>query len=300
MKLLITGVTGLIGNHIRELCREKKIDINYLTTSRDKIESTSGYHGFYWNPKTGEIDKNCLEDVDKIIHLAGASVAQRWTKKHRKDILDSRIDTANLLFKLLSENKNHITQFISASAIGIYPNSISHLYDEDSDEVGKDFLSEVVQKWETAADQFKNLGLEVTKVRIGLVLAEKGGILAEIKKPIQNYVGAPLGNGNQWQSWIHISDLARLFVFVAEEEHSGIFNAVAPQPVKQKNLIKCVAEHLNKPILFPKVPGFILKIVLGEMATMILASQLVVSKRLEPLGFTFHFHHLENAVKDLV
>lgn len=300
MKLLITGATGLVGSHIHELCREKGIDINYLTTSRDKIENSPGFQGFYWSPENGTLDENCFEGVDKIIHLAGASVAKRWTEKHRQAILDSRIDTAGLLFKAISKKKHHISQFISASAIGLYPSSISHLYDEKSTETADNFLGKVVDEWEAAADQFEELGIAVTKVRVGLVLAENEGMLPEIKKPVQNYVGSALGSGKQWQSWIHVEDLARLFLFVAEEEHSGVFNGVAPHPVKQKNLIKCVAKELDKPLFLPPVPGFVLKTVLGEMATIILSSQLVMSKRLDPLGFSFKFHHLENAVSDLV
>lgn len=300
MKLLITGATGLIGKHICEICRNRSYEVNYLTTSQEKIKNKSNFHGFYWNPAQDKIDTSCIEGVDKIIHLAGANIVKPWTKSYREQIINSRIDSANLLYKLLSEEENEVTQFISASAIGIYPSSISHLYDESSTEKADDFLGKVVQKWEISADQFKHLGIGVSKIRIGLVLAQEGGFLQAIKKPINNYVGSCLGSGKQWQSWIHIEDLAHLFVYVAEEEQGGVFNAVAPQPVKQKNMVKSVAKYLDKPLFLPAIPESVLHLILGDRATMILASQLVQSKRLFNIGFTFKFHHLEKAIHDLL
>lgn len=300
MKLLITGVTGLIGGQLAKECEQNGIAINYLTTHKNKIENSPQYKGFYWNPETGEIDKECIEGVDKIIHLAGASVAKRWTQKRRKEILASRIKSADLLRSLIKESDNTVTQFISASAIGIYPDSMSKLYDEDSTEKSNDFLGLVVQEWETAADEFKELGIEVTKIRIGLVLAANGGFLKEIKKPVQYYAGSCLGSGNQWQSWIHIEDLARIFLFVAENELTGVFNAVSPNPVKQKFLIKCIADQLDKKIILPAVPKLVLRATLGEMSSMITSSQLVMSKRLRSHNFHFHFPHLKAAVRDIL
>lgn len=300
MKFLITGVTGLIGGNIRSICEEKGYTIHYLTTHRDKIENRPDYKGFFWDPETRQIDKKCLEGVDKIIHLAGANVGQRWTEEHRRNIIASRIKSASLLYSLLKENENQVTQFISASAIGIYPDSISTLYDEFSTEKASDFLGLVVQEWEKAADQFRTMGIGVSKMRIGLVLASKKGLLAELKKTIGNYVGSTLGSGKQWQSWIHVEDVARLFIFIAEEELGGIYNTVAPNPVKQKNLVKCVAKHLNKPLILPPVPKPLLKVVLGNMASMIVSSQLVMNKKLEGSGFIFKYPQLEKAVKDLI
>lgn len=300
MKLLITGATGLIGTQLCQLCRDKGIAVNFLSRSREKIDRREYGTGFLWNPKTGEIDGDCLEDVDKIIHLAGASVAKRWTNAQRKAIMNSRINSAGLLFDLLSKKENHITQFISASAVGIYPDSWSQLYDEDSEQKDDGFLGHVVEEWEKAADQFKELGIGVTKIRIGLVLAEKGGMLAELEKTVKNYVGSNLGSGDQWQSWIHIEDLARLFLFTAENEVGGIFNAVAPHPVKHKYLMKAVANQLDRPLILPSVPEFALKTLLGDMASMITGSQLIQSKRLDSAGFEFKYPRLENALKDLL
>lgn len=300
MKLLITGATGLIGEALQKACNERGYVINYLTTSRDKIKHTRNYKGFYWNPETGEIDEDCIKGVDKIIHLAGKTIAQRWTKKAQKAIISSRIKSTNLLYELVSKNENQITQIISASAIGIYPDSISHLYDENSPERSKDFLGIVVQEWEKSVDRFKELGLIVSKVRTGVVLSNKGGFLNELVTPIKLYAGSTFGSGKQWISWIHIKDVARIYLFIAEHEHDGIFNATTPNPVKQKNMIQAIAKQLNKKIILPGIPAFALKAALGKMAAVLLGSQLVISKRLDELGFKFHYVQVKSALKDLL
>ncbi len=300
MKFLVSGATGLIGQHICAVLRAQGHTINYLTTNRDKIEHTPEYQGYFWNPTTGEIDVDCLKDVDKIIHLAGASIAKRWTKKRKKEIIASRIQSARLLFEFLEKTDNQVTQFLSASAIGIYPSSLSNLYDEFSTECASDFLGLVVKEWEAEADRFKTIGVEVTKVRIGLVLANESGFLAEMKRVVGLGLGASLGSGSQWQSWIHISDLARLFVYLAEEELAGLYNAVAPNPTKQKRLLKCLAKELHVSFFLPPIPKSALKIVLGDMANMVTSSQLVMSKRLQGTDFTFEYKHAEKAIKNLV
>lgn len=300
MKLLISGATGLIGTEIQRLCKENSYDIHYLTTHHDKIVDQPGLKGFYWNPKKREIDEACIEGVDKIIHLAGASVAQRWTKEHQKEIISSRISTTSLLYDLLKRKENQITQVIAASAIGIYPDSISKLYDENTSVFAEDFLGQVVQEWEKENKKFEDLGVMVSIIRTGLVLSDRGGFLAEMKKPIQLFAGSSLGGGQQWQSWIHIEDLARMYLFLAEEELSGVFNGVAPNPVKQRNLIKSIALSLKRPVILPSVPRFVLKLVLGEMASMILSSQLVVSKRWEEEGFVFNYTQVDAALENLL
>lgn len=300
MRVLITGATGLIGRRIVELCKEKNYVVHYLTTDRNKIRKDTHYKGFYWNPDTLEIDEACIEGVDKIIHLAGASVAKRWTKQQQKLILSSRINTAQMLYDLLQNKDHHITQFISASAIGIYPDSKSKLYDEDSPQKANDFLGLVVQEWEKSADKFQTLSLNVAKIRIGLVLAKEAGFFAELKNIIQLYVGSYLGSGNQWQSWIHIDDLARLFLLVAERELTGIFNAVAPNPVQQKYLMKCIAKKMKRKILLPPTPKFVLRAALGQKAEMITSSQLVTSNRWKEQNFIFRFVQVDGAIEDLV
>jgi uncharacterized protein (TIGR01777 family) len=300
MKVLITGATGLVGSEIVKLCQKENIAVNYLTTSKEKIKTEPGYQGFYWDPKKGEIEKGCLEGVHKIINLVGASVSKPWTSSHKKAILNSRVESANLLLKTLKNNSHQITQIVSASAIGIYPDSLTTLYHEDFPGKADNFLGEVVVKWEQAVDQFERIGLEVAKIRIGLVLSKKGGALEQIKKPIENYVGAPLGSGKQWQSWIHLEDLARIFIFAVQKNLDGIYNGVASNPISNKELTVAIAQQLKKPLILPNVPEFALKMALGERSALVLASQLVSSDKLEALGFMFHYNHIEPALKDLL
>ncbi|AVR45699.1 TIGR01777 family protein [Christiangramia fulva] len=299
MRVLITGATGMIGSELTRLCHEKGINVNYLTTSKSKISKDEKYKGFYWDPQSGEIEAGCLEGVKTIIHLAGASIAEPWSPSYKRKIVKSRTETAALLLKTLKENSHQVGNFISASAIGYYPSSLQKLYHEDFPHASDTFVGEVVTKWEAAADEFEKVGLDVAKIRIGLVLAEDGGMLTKIKKPVSINLGAPLGSGKQWQSWIHIEDLGQIFLFAIENELSGIFNAVAPNPVNNKELTKELAQQMGKKIWLPNVPSFVLKGLLGEMSEIVLSSQLVSSEKIQSLGYNFQFKNLSRALADL-
>lgn len=300
MRILITGATGLVGSEITRLCHEEGIKVNFLTTSKGKIEKSENYRGYYWNPSTGEIDTACLEGVGAIVNLAGASVFQPWTKSNKEKILNSRLDSLNLLHKTLKEHSHQVGQLVSASAIGIYPSSRSKMYEEEDKMVADDFLGEVSQKWEAAADRFRDLNLRVAKVRIGIVLSADGGALPQIMKPVKYNLGAPLGSGKQWQSWIHIHDLARLFLFIISRGLTGVYNAVAPNPATNEELTKEVANVLDKKMWLPKVPGLALKVAMGEMSEVVLGSQLVSSAKIQEEGFDFNYVNLRPTLKDLI
>ncbi len=296
MRVLITGATGLIGTEIVKLCHDKNIAVNFLTTSQSKLSKDNNYKGFLWNPSKNEIDTDCIKDVDVIINLVGATISKRWTETYKKEIILSRTQSTQLLFNTLQNNSHHIKQIISASAIGIYPDSLTNYYTEDETSISPSFLGQVVEKWEHAVDAFKEIGVEVTKVRIGLVLSKKGGALPEMIKPFKFGLGAALGSGKQWQSWIHIKDLARLFIHVLEEELTGTYNAVAPNPETNQTLSKLIAKTLNRPFFLPNVPKGILKIILGEMHILLFESQRVSSKKIEATGFNFKYYKLKSAL----
>lgn len=300
MRVLITGATGLIGSHVKQYCHDRGINVNYLTTSKTKIEKNPKYQGFYWNPKNGEIDAAAISEVDVIINLVGSSIAERWTESNKKEILDSRLETAKLLLETCKNNENQISQIISASAIGIYPSSLQKLYTEEDEGVDNSFAGEVVFKWEEAVDNFKDIGLGVTKIRIGLVLAKEGGMLEKLKQPVAFSVGAPLGSGKQWQSWVHIDDVAGIFLHCLENELLGTFNAVAPNPVNNKELVKTLATQMGKGVWLPNVPKFVLRAALGEMAQLIVSSQLVSSDKIEAAGYNFKYTNLAKALEDLI
>lgn len=301
MRVLITGATGLIGQEIVKQCHQKDIQVFYLTTSKNKIVDKKNYKGFYWNPDSNEIDENCFTAVNTIIHLAGASVAKRWTDEYKKEIISSRTETTQLLIEALKNCGNQtVKHIVSASAIGIYPDSKIAYYDTSDSETSNSFLGQVVDIWEHAVDGFKALGLKVSKIRIGLVLAKNGGALPKIFQPIRLGVGAALGSGEQWQSWIHIEDLAQMFVFVIENALPGIYNGVAPNAVTNKELTHSAAKILNKPLWLPNVPQFMMKLILGEMHIILFESQRVSSKKIETKGFHFNYSYLEPALKDLL
>jgi uncharacterized protein (TIGR01777 family) len=299
MRILITGATGLIGSEIVKLCREKEIGVNYLTTSKSKIEKKSDYKGFHWNPSKGEIDPACLEEVGTIINLAGANIFRRWTDNAKEKILNSRIDSLELLYRTLENNEHEIGHLVSASAVGVYPHSYDKMYFEDEKNLDEHFLGSVVQKWEAAADRFRTLDLRVAKIRVGLVLGKDGGALPKLNQVVKMNVGAVLGKGKQWQSWIHVRDLARIFLHVVENGLNGVYNAVAPNPVTHEELMKELAKQQGKKIWLPRVPSFVLKGVMGEMACTVLTSQLVASKKIEDTGYAFQYVNLHKALENL-
>ncbi len=300
MKLLITGATGLVGSSIVKLCHEQDIEVNYLTTRRSAVTQRDTYTGFYWDPEKKQIDPKCFEGVSAIINLAGSPISKRWTKNTKRRILSSRINSLRTLAAGLEQcEKPMPTQLITASGISVYPDSLSAFYAEDEPTVDDSFPAEVVCAWEAEADALEKFGLTVAKIRIGLVLSTEGGALREIAKPIKNYVGAALGSGEQWQSWIHIRDLARMFLFILEEQRVGVYNGVAPNPVTHNKLVREIANALHKPLLLPNIPEFMMRLLLGEMAYLLFASQRVSSKKIENEGFEFNHPNISGALYDL-
>ena len=300
MRVLITGATGLIGSEIVKNCHAKGIAVNYLTTSKSKIENNSNYQGFYWNPSQSKIDVNCIKDVDTIIHLVGASISKRWTKAHKQAIINSRLETTALLHDTVKNNPNTIKQIISASAIGYYPDSLTNYYSEDEKEISKSFLGQVVEAWEQVVDTFKTLNIIVSKVRIGIVFSNKGGAFPELAKPIKFGAGAAMGSGKQWMSWVHLNDLAGIFMHVLQHNLEGIYNGVAPNPATNNTITKVIAKKMKRPLFLPNIPKFAMQLVLGEMHIILFESQRVSSKKIEDSGFEFKFNNLEAALEELV
>lgn len=301
MRVLITGATGLVGQEIVKCCHAQNIQVNYLTTSKSKLVKNENYQGFYWKPDTKEIDVDCFKNVDAIINLAGATISKRWTSSYKKVILSSREDSATLLFESLKTTPNSVKQIVSASAIGLYPDSLTNYYTEAFKIITPNsFLSEVVEVWESAVDRFSELNIKVAKIRIGLVLAEDGGALNEMVKPVKFGLGAAFGSGKQWQSWIHLEDLSQIFIYALLEGLEGVFNAVAPNPTTNYDLTKSIAATLGRPFFMPNIPKVFMKLVLGEMHALLFESQRVSSKKIEDAGFNFKYHHLQPALDNLL
>ena len=298
MKVLVTGATGFIGDVLVGMLLAKGNTVNALSTRPNA--TVKGATTFYWQPDTYEMDAAALDGVEGIIHLAGATVSKRWTVKYKQEIYDSRTRTAETLFRAIAKLPQHnIKSFISASAVGYYKSDFEKEYIE-TDGPGNDFLSQVCQHWEAASDKMQQLGLRVAKLRIGIVLGRGGGVLGQLEPITKLGLGAPLGNGKQWMSWIHLTDLARLFVFALENQKvTGAINAGGPAPVTNRELSKALAKTLSRPFIAPAVPAFALKLALGEMAAIALMSQNVSDAKTQKLGFEYQFKTLEDALIDL-
>ncbi|MEM0938556.1 MAG: TIGR01777 family oxidoreductase [Bacteroidota bacterium] len=295
--VLITGGSGLVGTRLSQILTEK----NYTVTHLSRKPTGQSYKSFYWDVKKGEIESGAITSADAIIHLAGASVAdKRWNESRKKEIYHSRIDSTKLLLKNIRELNPNLKYFLSASAIGYYGwDTGSNVVDETT-EKGKGFLADVVEDWENEVSKFDELRIPNGKVRIGIVLSKKGGALLELAKPIRYGVGAVLDSGAQYLSWIHIDDLCGIFSHLLVNKIKQTVNGVAPNPVTNKELTKAIAKKINKPLFLPNVPKFALKLLLGEVSYMLVGGNNVSSKKIEQLGYSFQYTKLGQAITDLL
>lgn len=291
-QILISGGSGLIGRRITDLLEKKGYQVAWLSRHAQSQKS------FLWNVDTMEIDREAIEWADAIIHLAGAGVAdKRWTPERKRTILESRTKSTQLLYSAIEQSSKKPDAFISASAVGYYGfNTGTTLIDETSPS-GTDFLAQVVIAWENEVKKIESLHLRTVLLRIGIVLDSEGGALGELLKPP---VAAPLGGGDQWMSWIHIEDLARMFVFALEKTTlQGIYNAVGPNPATNQQLTREAAYASGKTFLGIGVPGFVLNLILGEMAAMVLGGNRVSCQKIQKAGFQFEYFELAEALREL-
>lgn len=302
MKLLITGATGLVGNSLIEKYTQQGIQIHYLTTRKSQIGSIEGAQGYYWNPNKNEIDLSCFFGVDSIIHLAGAKVSKRWTKAYKEKIHSSRVLSTQLLLKGLQSCKgdHQVKQLVSASAIGIYPSDFEKKMNEEMAFEPTAFMQKVVYDWERGVDAFKAEFVTVVKIRIGLVLSKKGGVLGTFKIPVYFGLGAAFGSGKQGQSWIHMDDLVGIFSKAINQKWEGVYNAVAPNPVSQSKLMAALSRALKRPFFLPPIHSLLIQLGAGEMSDLVLDSHWVSAQKVIDQGYKFKFTDIENAVDDLL
>jgi uncharacterized protein (TIGR01777 family) len=289
-KILITGGTGLVGTRLTQMLVDRNHDVVILSRNpKNKNE-------FKWDVSKNYVNTEAFKNVDYIIHLAGAGIAdERWNAERKKIIIDSRVKTANLIFNVIKENSIKIKGFISASGIGYYGAVTTTTIFKETDTVGNDFLGDVCKKWEDAAHQFSTESIPVTILRTGIVLAKKGGALDKMKTPIIS----PLGSGKQYLAWIHIDDLCQMYIQSIEADLTGIYNAVAPQHQTSITFSKTLAESIKKPYLGIGVPSFMLKILFGELAVILLEGSRISTKKIEKNGFSFRFKTLKKALYNL-
>jgi uncharacterized protein (TIGR01777 family) len=299
--VLITGGTGLVGSRLTALLIEKGYQVSHLSRSKKEGINPKTYQ---WDIKKKSIEEEAIAKADYIIHLAGASVAdKRWTSSRKKEILNSRIESAALLRDKLKTVQNNVKALISASAIGIYGIDTGSRINTEEAPKGNDFLADVAKHWEAAADDIAMQvpQIRIVKLRIGIVLSDKGGALEKMMQPIRLGAGAPLGSGKQYMSWIHIDDLCRMFIHAIENDNiKGVYNAVAPHSVTNEELTRQAAKLINRPVLGLHVPAFALKLVLGEMAETVLGGSIISADKIKQTGFNYRYAHLNDALSNLL
>lgn len=296
-KVLITGGSGLIGQELTRLLHASGSEVRWLSTGKSTRSDLAKV--FHWDPASLQMDADALDGVDTIIHLAGANVAQRWTEKNKELILSSRTQSSRTLYEAIKHREDRPGAIIAASAVGYYPDSGDQICTEETPP-SDDFLGSVVQAWERETDRLGELGLRVVKLRIGIVLSDEGGALDKMLPPFRMGLGSPLGSGKQWMPWIHIRDLASAFLYAAERTSmKGAYNAASGNPVRNKEFSRTLASVLNRPFIAPRIPSWVLRIFLGEMARVVTMSTRVSTERLKESGFSWEFRDLSEALKDL-
>lgn len=304
--ILLTGGTGMIGRALQQFLTRKGYSVIVLVRDDAKRPQVNNITYARWNIEKGEIDKDAIASADYIIHLAGANVAaKRWTAKRKHEIVDSRVKSGNLIVKSLKEIPNKVKAVVSVSAIGWYgPDTVVSKQEGFTENTlaNNDFLGNTCRLWEESIQPVEALGKRLIITRLGIVLSNEGGALAEFKKPLKAGVAAILGNGKQVISWIHMDDVCRLFLFAVEHETmQGIYNAVANETISNKAFTLALAQKMRGKFFIPvHVPAFALQLAMGEMSIEVLKSATVSNKKIHDAGFTFLYPSVDAALDDLI
>ena len=295
--ILIAGGTGLIGKRLSTFLKEEGYSIRHLSRYENLQARFPAYR---WDLETGIIDPKALEGVSYVINLAGAGIADKpWTEGRKRMIISSRVRSTLLLRDALLKTTQRPKAFLLGAAIGYYGNRGEEWMTEESGP-GQGFMSESCLEWEKPIREVEALGIRTVVFRTGIVLSTRGGALPKLTLPLRFRMGPYFGNGSQWYSWIHIDDLCRMFSFALKKESChGVFNAVGPEPVRNKGLMeKLAAVSGKKAWMFP-VPGILLRIGMGEMADTVLHSVRVRAGKIMLQGFEFQHPDLGEALKNL-
>ena len=301
MKVFMTGGTGFVGTTLTSKLVEKGHQLTLLTRRiRKDHPLPPGADYLEGDPTVPGPWQDRLAEHEVIINLAGTSIFRRWTNRAKKTIRESRTRTTQNLVDALSARKGLTTHFFSTSAVGYYGFHGDKDLDEDSPP-GTDFLASLSVEWETLAMKGETFGARVVPLRFGIVFGKDGGALKQMIPLFKSYLGSPLGSGKQWFSWIHMEDLASIYLFLLEKRDiAGPVNCTSPNPARNRELTKAIGEVLGKPTFMPAVPAFAMKMILGEFGSILVKGQKVMPKRLLDNGFRFRFPDIKEALKDLL
>lgn len=299
MHILIAGGSGLIGQAVAQQFLKTGNQVTILTREAE-LARTGNPQYLLWNGKDQGGWSQIIESVDGVINLAGESIGSgRWTEAKRSRIVSSRVNAGAALTNALQNARQKPKFFIQASAIGAYGTDESMTFSEDAP-YGKDFLAETCRAWETSTAAVKKMGVRHIIARIGVVLDREQGALPRMVLPIRLHTGGPLGNGDQWISWVSLADVTAAFAFFAGHSAcQGIFNITSPNPVSNREFGKTIGEILHRPFWLP-LPGAVLRLMLGEMSVLVLEGQKVLPNRLMESGYSFLFPDLEPALRKVL
>lgn len=301
--VLITGGTGMVGTALTKKLLASGYRVIILTRDPGNRPKSENQIYAHWDIGKSQIDTEAIKQADFIIHLAGAGVVdKKWTPAYKRVIIESRTNSAQLLINALKNTENKVQALISASAIGWYgADKDEKTLFLENDQPADDFLGNTCKLWEQCVEPASKLGKRLVKFRIGIVLSNEGGALAEFRKPLRFGMAAILGNGKQILSWIHIDDLCDMFINAIENKNmDGIYNAVAPNPVSNKTLILTLAKTKNRFYIPVYVPAFVLKLVLGQRSEEVLKSTTVSATKVTETGFMHRFNTIQEALSDLL
>jgi uncharacterized protein (TIGR01777 family) len=298
-KILITGGTGLLGKTISEILLKNDHNVVWLSREPGDYKDITK---FKWDLSKNYIDEKAFEGVESIIHLAGAPIAdKRWTNSYKKEIIDSRVKSSNLLFNYISKNNYPIKNFIGGSAMGYYGSGISEKIFTEENAAGSDFLAESCILWEKSYEPFIQKGIRTVIIRTGVVLSKHEGAYAKMAPPFKLGFGAAVASGKQYFPWIHVNDIANIFIYALQNQNTqGIYNGVSSEFINNKDFSRQLATSFNKPFFMPNVPGFLLKIVMGEASIMLTGGLKISNEKIKKTGFKFEFETAKEALQSLV
>lgn len=296
-KVLIAGGSGLVGKRLCDLLLQSGYSVSILSRSDKNIDNVNVIK---WNPYENQIEEEAF-DTNHIINLAGAGIAdQLWTKSRKKELIDSRIISTDFLFQKFSEKNVQLKSYVGASAIGYYGDGGDSVQKEIDPPAYKSFMTELCKSWEAAHQKFEPISDQVSILRIGIVLSTQGGAYPKMRLSFKLGVGSYFGKGDQYYSWIHIDDLAKMFIHLIEtKQNGGAYNAVAPNPVTNKTLVQSIKSSLGITAIITPAPKFMLKLMMGPLSKVILNSNRVSAQKIEDAGFRFQYPELASAIQDI-